>query len=56
MEFVIRKKIDKLGRVVIPVDIRRLLDLNGGDFAEIKLVGNAIYIKKCAQNKQMCAK
>jgi len=33
-------KVDKQGRILIPLDIRRMLDITGGDtYVKVKLVG-----------------
>lgn len=40
------KRVDELGRVVIPVDIRKKLDINYGDKLEIFLEDNIIGMTK----------
>lgn len=40
------KRVDELGRVVIPVDIRKKLDINTGDKLEIFLEDNIIGMTK----------
>ena len=40
------KKIDELGRIVIPKDIRKSLSIKTNDSLEIGIVGNAINIEK----------
>lgn len=39
-------KIDEIGRVVIPIDMRRKLDINPGDRIDISLDGHTINIVK----------
>ena len=38
-------KIDKLGRIVIPIDFRRRLNLNAGDFVQLRFEDNTVLIK-----------
>ena len=40
------KKIDELGRIVIPKDIRKSLSIKTNDSLEVGIVGNAINIEK----------
>ena len=40
------KNIDKLGRVVIPSDIRKYLGIKTGDLLTIKLQDNKIILEK----------
>ena len=40
------RKIDELGRVVIPIEIRKTLDIKERDPLGISLVDNGIFIKK----------
>ena len=40
------RKIDELGRFVIPIEIRKILDINEKDSLGISLSGDGIYIKK----------
>ena len=40
------KKIDELGRIVIPKDIRKSLSIKTNDSLEIAIVGNSINIEK----------
>lgn len=46
MEIKIIRKIDKLGRIVIPRDIRHTLDIKLGDKIEITVTNNTVLIKK----------
>ncbi|MCR4436470.1 MAG: AbrB/MazE/SpoVT family DNA-binding domain-containing protein [Clostridiales bacterium] len=64
------RKVDEMGRIVLPVELRRIFNLNEGDPLEIFVDGNMILLKKyeptcifCAQSghveevmgKQVCA-
>lgn len=40
------RKIDELGRVVVPMEIRKILDIKEKDSLGISLVDNGIFIKK----------
>lgn len=40
------RKVDELGRVVIPIELRRTLDINIKDSLEIFVDGNYIMLKK----------
>lgn len=40
------RRIDDLGRFVLPVDVRRKLNINPGDNLEMSLVSDSIQIKK----------
>lgn len=40
------RKIDELGRIVLPVELRRSLDLSQKDAIEIYVDGNTIILKK----------
>ena len=48
------RNLDQLGRLVIPIETRRVLNLNGGDPVEIFTDGDKIIIKKYAQGCQCC--
>lgn len=54
MEIRIIRKIDMLGRIVIPKDARRTLKLHTGDDIEISVVNQAVVIKKAdeAENEK----
>ena len=54
------RKIDELGRVVIPIEIRKNLDIKIKDPVEIYMEGNSIILKKfeefcfiCGKNKEL---
>ena len=40
------RKIDELGRIVIPMEIRKILDIKEKDSLGISLENNGIFIKK----------
>lgn len=40
------RKIDDLGRIVIPTDLRRQLKIKEGEFLQISIQGNKIVIEK----------
>ena len=40
------RKLDELGRIVIPIEIRRKLDFKHNDEIEIKEVGNEVILQK----------
>lgn len=44
------KKLDKLGRIVIPKDLRKKLDIEIGDNLDVQLDGNGIIVKKANSN------
>ena len=48
------RKLDKLGRFVIPKETRKVLNLNEGDPIEMFTDGDAIILKKYAQGCQCC--
>ena len=48
------RKLDKLGRFVIPRETRRVFNLNEGDPIEMFTDGDTIILKKYAQGCQCC--
>lgn len=40
------RKIDELGRIVIPIELRKILDIQEKDSLGISLTENGIFIKK----------
>ena len=48
------RKMDQLGRFVIPKETRKVLNLNEGDPIEIFTDGDTIILKKYAQGCQCC--
>ncbi|MCI8442464.1 MAG: AbrB/MazE/SpoVT family DNA-binding domain-containing protein [Provencibacterium sp.] len=54
------RKVDELGRVVLPIELRRTLDINEKDSLEIFVDGNQIILQKyepacilCQSNGEM---
>lgn len=48
------RKIDELGRVVLPVELRRVLDISERDPLEIYVDGASIILKKYRPNCIFC--
>ena len=48
------RRIDKLGRLVLPIELRRVMDVNTGDALEIFTEGNAVILKKYEPNCIFC--
>ncbi|HIY07932.1 MAG TPA: AbrB/MazE/SpoVT family DNA-binding domain-containing protein [Firmicutes bacterium] len=40
------RKVDELGRIVLPIELRRTLDINKKDSIEIFVEGNQVILKK----------
>ena len=40
------RKVDELGRIVLPIELRRLKDLDSGDSVEIYVEGDNIILRK----------
>ena len=40
------RKVDELGRVVLPIELRRTMDIDKGDPMEIYVEGNSIILRK----------
>ena len=40
------REIDKLGRIVLPIELRRSMELESGDAVEIYVEGNSVILKK----------
>lgn len=47
------RRIDDLGRIVIPKEIRKRLNITPNDAIEISLVGNAIQLRKVLTKKEI---
>lgn len=47
-------KIDELGRIFIPVEFRRHMDLKSRDFININIEDNSIVIKKAVNECILC--
>ena len=50
------RKLDELGRVVIPIEIRNKLRMVEKDPIEIYIVGNTIMLKKVEESCILCGK
>lgn len=48
------RKVDELGRIVLPVELRRTLDINEKDDIEIYVDGSAIILKKYRPSCVFC--
>lgn len=40
------REIDKLGRIVLPIELRRTMELESGDAVEIYVEGSSVILKK----------
>jgi transcriptional pleiotropic regulator of transition state genes len=49
------RKVDDLGRIVLPVELRRLHGITTGDALEISVDGDAIVLRKLLQGCVFCA-
>ncbi|GEP63129.1 SpoVT/AbrB family regulatory protein [Clostridium beijerinckii] len=48
------RKVDPLGRIVIPKEIRRVLGINDGDSLEIIKVNNDVVVRKYSKGCIFC--
>lgn len=48
------RKVDELGRIVLPAEIRRILDIEDRDELEIHLDGNSIVLRKFQEGCVFC--
>ena len=48
------RQLDSLGRVVLPIELRRTLDINTRDMLEILVEGNSIILRKYEPNCHFC--
>jgi transcriptional pleiotropic regulator of transition state genes len=48
------RKVDDLGRIVLPVELRRLHGIHTGDALEISVDGDAIVLRKLAVGCVFC--
>jgi transcriptional pleiotropic regulator of transition state genes len=48
------RKVDDLGRIVLPVELRRLHGINTGDALEISVDGDAIVLRKLSKGCVFC--
>lgn len=50
------RKVDELGRIVLPIELRRSLDIDVKDPIEIYTDGDKIILKKYTQTCSFCGK
>ncbi len=48
------RRIDSLGRFVLPKELRKSLDINQNDYLQIFLEGDVIVLKKSQMNCVLC--
>ena len=48
------RQLDALGRVVLPIELRRTLDINTRDMLEILVEGNSVILHKYEPNCLLC--
>lgn len=48
------RKVDELGRIVLPIELRRTLDIGEKDALEIYVDGSAVVLKKYAPSCVFC--
>ena len=48
------RQLDSLGRVVLPIELRRSLNIDAKDMLEILVEGNAFIIRKYEPNCSFC--
>ena len=48
------RQLDALGRVVLPIELRRTLDINTRDMLEILVEGDSIILRKYEPNCLFC--
>ena len=48
------RKVDELGRIVLPIELRRTLDIAEKDAIEINVEGSSIVLKKFRPNCVFC--
>ena len=49
------RKVDDLGRIVLPIELRRLHDIHTGDALEISVDGDAIVLRKITAGCVFCS-
>ena len=50
----VTRKVDCLGRVILPIELRRTLDLMGSNSLELFVEGNSIFLKKYEPGCTFC--
>ena len=48
------RQLDSLGRIVLPIELRRTLDINTKDMLEILVEGNSVILRKYEPNCFFC--
>ena len=48
------RQLDSLGRIVLPIELRRTLDINTKDMLEIMVEGNSVILRKYEPNCLFC--
>ena len=48
------RQLDSLGRIVLPIELRRTLDINTKDMLEILVEGNTVILRKYQPNCLFC--
>jgi len=48
------RRIDHLGRIVIPAELRRLLDIKEGDYVQFSAEGDRVVIDKLEERCTFC--
>ena len=48
------RQLDSLGRIVLPIELRRNLDINTKDMLEILVEGNSVILRKYEPNCHFC--
>ena len=48
------RQLDSLGRIVLPIELRRSLNINSKDLLEIIVDGNAVVLRKYEPNCAFC--
>ncbi len=56
MSYGVIRKIDKLGKIEIPVNIRRALDIEAGAMMNITKDGETILLNRCENNCVICGR
>ena len=48
------RQLDSLGRIVLPIELRRSLNINTKDMLEIVVEGNSVVLRKYESNCAFC--
>ena len=48
------RQLDSLGRIVLPIELRRTLDIKTKDMLEIMVEGNSVILRKYEPNCHFC--